>query len=240
MRTRALVWMLLCGPVGWTTGAAASPIDGQDLVHLPPPSSAPPLSLPDALREALENNPDLAALRQDLAVARQRPQQHRSLAPPMAEAQIWQWPVNTLNPKSVGMYMFMVSQDFPGRGKRDLRAAVAEKDVAIAGNDVTARERDVVNEVRLAYIALFVARKAIEVHEGSVALLRQLTDVAQQKYSTGRISQQDVLKPTVELSRLHGDIVMFDEQAGLAAARLNVLMNRSPESPIGPLVEPGE
>jgi hypothetical protein len=33
-------------------------------------------------------------------------------------------------------YMFMVGQDLPGRGKRELRAAVAEKDIALAQTDV--------------------------------------------------------------------------------------------------------
>jgi cobalt-zinc-cadmium efflux system outer membrane protein len=33
---------------------------------------------------------------------------------------------------------------------------------------------------------------------------------------------------------------MFDEQAKLASARLNVLLNRAPETPVGPLVEPHE
>ena len=56
----------------------------------------------------------------------------------------------------------------------------------------------------------------------------------------GRISQQDVLKPVVELSKLHGDLLMFEEQAGIAAARLNVLLARAPEAPIGPLTEPTE
>src|SRR5206468_1913471 len=49
-----------------------------------------------------------------------------------------------------------------------------------------------------------------------------------------------VLKPVVELSRLHNDIIMFDEQATVASARLNVLLDRPPETPIGPLVEPRE
>jgi outer membrane protein TolC len=73
-----------------------------------------------------------------------------------------------------------------------------------------------------------------------VELLREIADVSQTKYTTGRISQQDVLKPVVELSKLHNDIIMFDEQASLATARLNMLLNRSPETPIGPLVEPAE
>ena len=40
------------------------------------------------------------------------------------------------------MYMFSVSQELPGRGKRDLRAAVAEKDLALAENDVAMRVID--------------------------------------------------------------------------------------------------
>jgi cobalt-zinc-cadmium efflux system outer membrane protein len=73
-----------------------------------------------------------------------------------------------------------------------------------------------------------------------VDLLSQIADVSQAKYTTGRISQQDVLKPVVELSKLHNDIITFDEQANLATARLNVLLNRAPETPIGPLIEPSE
>jgi outer membrane protein TolC len=158
----------------------------------------------------------------------------------MAEAQVWQWPFNSINPADTNMYMFMVTQDLPGRGKRQLRAAVAEKDVALAESDVVIRARTVVNEIKQAYASLYIARKAISVHLDSVELLRQIADVSQAKYTTGRISQQDVLKPVVELSRLHTDIIMFDEQAKLASARLNVLLNRPPETPIGPLVEPQE
>ena len=34
------------------------------------------------------------------------------------------------------MYMLTIEQEIPGRGKRDLRAAVAQKDADIASNDV--------------------------------------------------------------------------------------------------------
>jgi outer membrane protein, heavy metal efflux system len=200
----------------------------------------PPVTLPDLLREAAERSPDLVALRRQIDVARQRPAQARGLAPPMAEAQIWQWPLNTLNPANTNMYMFMLEQPLPGRGKRDLRAAIANKDIALAENSVAIRAQEVVNEIKQAYASLFIARKAIDIHLASVELLRQIADVSQAKYATGRISQQDVLKPVVELSKLHNDIIRFDEQASLATARINVLLDRAPETPIGPLVEPHE
>lgn len=198
----------------------------------------PPLSLQAALSEALERNPELAALRKQYEVARQRPAQHLSLAPPRFEAQIWQWPLNTLNPADTNMYMFMVNQDLPGRGKRQLRAAVAEKDVQLAETEIAMRARDVLEAVKKGYAELFVTRKAIDVHLASANLLRQFADVSGIKYETGRISQQDVLKAVVELSRLHQSLITLDEQAQLGLATLNTLLARDPGAPIGPLGDP--
>jgi cobalt-zinc-cadmium efflux system outer membrane protein len=199
-----------------------------------------PTALTDLVKEAIARNPDLIALRQQIEVTRQRPAQARALDPPIAEATIWQWPVNTLNPTNTNMYMFMLGQTLPGRGKRDLRAAVAEQDAGLAEADVAIRTQQVVTEVKREYAALYIARRAIEVHRASVDLLRQIADVSQAKYTTGRISQQDVLKPVVELTKLHADLIMFDEQAHLAAARLNTLLDRPTDSPIAPLLEPAE
>ena len=226
----------------WVESAVAGQVQGgaaqhpQEYRHY----EGPPVTLTALLQEAAARNPSLSALRQQADVIRKRPAQERGLNPPMAEAQIWQWPINSINPANTNMYMFMVSQELPGRGKRDLRVAVAEKDVALAENDVALRARQITNEIKQAYATLFIARKAIDVHLESVDLLRQIADIAHAKYSTGRISQQDVLKPIVELSTLHNDIIMFDEQANLAAARLNTLLDRAPETPLGPLVDPRE
>jgi cobalt-zinc-cadmium efflux system outer membrane protein len=245
MRTRIAVFLLWIGLSVPAATARAGPSSEQNqqppaITHTEAHPSGPPVTITELLQEAIEKNPDLVALRAQVDVTRQRPAQERFLDAPMAEAQIWQWPFNSINPADTNMYMFMVTQDLPGRGKRQLRAAVAEKDVALAESDVAIRARTVVNEIKQAYASLYIARKAIAVHLDSVELLRQIADVSQAKYTTGRISQQDILKPVVELSRLHTDIIMFDEQAKLASARLNLLLNRPPEMPIGPLVEPQE
>lgn len=200
----------------------------------------PALTLREALDEARAKNPELVALRAQVGVTRERPAQERSLAPPMLETTIWQWPLNSLNPANTNMYMFMATQELPGRGKRDLRAAVAEKDVALAQNDIDARARHVFNDVKQAYAELFVSRKAIEIHLANVDVLRQFADISQAKYTTGRISQQDVLKAVVEVSRLHNDIIALDQQAQIATAKLNTLLDRPTDAPIGPLGEPSE
>jgi len=203
-----------------------------------PPVAPPPLSLQTALDEALEHNPTLVALRREHEAATTRPAQALSLPPPMIEAQIWQWPINTINPADANMYMFMIGQELPGRGKRALRESLAVKDAALAEADVAVRARAVVDEVKRAYAALFLARKSREVFEDNLTLVRQLVDISHAKYETGRISQQDVLKAVVELSRLHEEIIGVEERARLAEAELNALLDRPVGSPIGALAEP--
>lgn len=225
------------------TGPQQSPIPGQlPQTHAGqrPTEAGPPLTLDAALTEALANNPELIVLRRQFEAARERPAQERFLAAPTFEAQIWQWPINTVNPTNTNMYMFMFGQDIPGPGKRRLREAVVQKDVELAETDIAVRARHVVDQVKRAYAELFLARKAIEVHHASVDLLRQLADVAQVKYTTGRISQQDVLKAVVELSRVHDHLITLDEQAQLAEAQLNTLLDRPPAATVGPLAEPRE
>jgi outer membrane protein TolC len=186
----------------------------------------PALTLTAAIDEALQRNPELVALRRQFDAAQQRPAQERFLMPPSFEAQIWQWPVTTANPLNTNMYMFTIQQELPGRGKRALRAAVAEKEVKLVSADIAVRARDVIKEVQRAYVDLALARKSIDIHLQSVGLLRQSADASTIKYAAGRSSQQDVLKAVVEISRLHEDLVMHEESVAAAMARLNTLSGR--------------
>ena len=123
-------------------------------------SRGAPLSLDDARREALARDPMLAELNAEREAASQRARQPAFLDSPMVEGQVWQWPVNTLNPSKADMYMLSVSQEFPGRGKRALRAAVLQTDVAAVQARVESRTRELDGELRAAYFELATARRA--------------------------------------------------------------------------------
>ena len=202
--------------------------------------NAVPLTLQTALDEALNRNPQLIVLRRQYDALLHRPEQELALAPPSFEAQIWQWPFNTLNPGNTNMYMFTVGQRFPGRGKRGLWAAVANKEAELSHAAIAVRARDVIDQVKRVYAELFLTRRETSILHANVDLLRQFADVSAAKYTTGSISQQDVLKAVVELSRVHEELVTLDERERLAQARLNTLLDRPPESPIGRIVEPRE
>lgn len=212
--------------------AVAGPVRAQD--------DPPPLTIQAAVDEALGRNPDLLALQQQFEAARERPSQERFLAPPTFEAQIWQWPINTLNPAGTDMYMFTLGQELPGRNKRALRETFANAGVAVVEADIAVHANDILNDVKEAYAELFLARKAIEVHHATHDLLQQLADVAQARYAVGGISQHDVLTAVLELSRIEEHLIGLDERAGLAEAQLNTMLDRPPDAPIGPLAEPAE
>ena len=214
--------------------------DRLQALRLQCPSEGPPLTVTAVLDEALARNPTLIALRQEFEVARHRPAQHLFLGPPTFEAQIWQWPFNTLNAGDTNMYMFTVGQALPGFGKRALRAAIADKDAELSLAVIAVEARDVIDDVKRVYAWLFLTQREIEIHHANLELLRQFADVSEVKYTTGGMSQQDVLKAVVELSRLHEDLVTLDERERLATARLNTLLDRPPESPVGRLTEPRE
>src|SRR5882672_10046528 len=210
MRTRTLVLQqesgeamrrkVVCGVVAgllwcgvWGSPArvlAQGGVAPHDLVHAVA-DEGPPLSLADAIAEALRSNPTLVALRSDYEAARQRAIQPGFLMPPTFDAQIWQWPINTLNPANTGMYMTTFSQELPSKAKRDLRVAVAQKDAELAANDIPLQARDVIGQVERAYADLYVSRKAVQIHVASVGLLRQIADASAARYETGRGSQQD-------------------------------------------------
>jgi outer membrane protein TolC len=202
-------------------------------------SAQTPLSLQAALDEALARNPELVALRAQLEADRRGPDQQRVLMPPMLEAQIWQWPLTTINPAGA-TYMFAAQQDFPGRGKRDLRAKLSLAEVAAAEAAIPVRARDIVNDIKRTYAELFVARKSVEVTKETIDLLRQIAESTQVRYASGKGAQQDILKAVLEISRLHEEEVMLTERVRVAEARLNTLLARDAAAPIGPLAEPVE
>ena len=198
-----------------------------------------PLTLQAALDEALARNGELIALRAQLEADRRGPEQERALMPPMLEAQIWQWPLNTINPAGA-TYMFMAQQEIPGRGKRALRTRLALAEVAASESAIPVRARDIVTDVKRTYAELFVSRKAVEVSGETIGLLRQIADGTQVRYASGKGAQQDVLRTVLEISRMHEEQVMLRERGLMAEARLNTLLGRDAGAPVGPLAEPRE
>ena len=236
-------WLMAALAYATTTSAQVVPVAPPDtgIVAATPHAGriypGTPLSLGGAVDESLASNTALAAATAASRAAAQRPDIERYLMPPMAEVQVFQWPINTANPLNAQV-MVGAEQQFPGRGKRALRVARGEEEASMVANRVAVETVRVTADVKEAYVQVFTARRLLDFFDEAVGLVRQLGEAAELKYTTGKITQQDVVKALVERIRLEREIVMVTEQARMAEARLNTLLGRASDAPVGPLAFP--
>jgi len=195
-----------------------------------------PLTLNAALDEALQRNADLIALRRQFDAALAVPQVQRYLAPPSFEAQIWAWPVTTLNPIRTEMYMFTMEQVLPGRGKRVARELVGGRDADVARREITVEANAILDEVRQAFAALVLARETLVIYDRQVPVLKDLAEAATVRYASGHGEQHDTVTPLIQLTRLQSSAITWRARARTEEARLNTLLGRDPDLPVEPLL----
>jgi outer membrane protein TolC len=197
-----------------------------------------PAALPrlqELIEEALENNPEIKAMQRRFDMMRARIPQAKSLDEPMLSigymGNLTPFTLQTDDPSSGRM--ISISQDLPFPGKRSLRGKVASSEADSQWWAFEQTRRNVVAEVKDAYFDLYYLTKALGVVTKTRVLLEQFTKVAEVRYSVGKGIQQDVLKAQVEFSKLLEQQTMLEQRKSIAETRLNSLLYREPESPLG-------
>ncbi|MFQ5947129.1 MAG: TolC family protein, partial [Anaerolineae bacterium] len=205
---------------------------------LQPPSGSltqSPLQLPDVIKVALRDNPELLAAKAQWFAGQERPAQARSLEDPVLGYGYFGRSVETrVGPQEQRIGL---AQKFPFFGKRRLRGEVAAQEAERLGADYEAMQVEILARVKAIYYGLYMAHKAIEITEENLDILRRFAGTAISKYAAGKVSQQDVLKAQVELSQLANELLTLRQQKETAAAALNLVLNRPAEAPLG---TPGE
>lgn len=191
-----------------------------------------PLVLADVLREAAEKNLEIVAAKQHERAAEKRIPQARAWDDPQVGVIQWSIPSN-FNLGKADETWYTLSQTFPFFGKQALRGNVAALERTMANEasrDVALR---VVKETKVAYFDLFFADKALEIHHAQIELARKFSQITREKLAIGAAGQQDFLHAQMELINLSNDLERLEQDRETAAARLNTLLNRSTEMPLG-------
>lgn len=195
-------------------------------------ASGPVLTVDEIERMALADNPEIRVAARRLAVV----EAHLPAAGALDDASVmyrgWQVPLRQPWNYNAAQSMFMFSQTFPGRGKRDLRTSVAQSDVAEAKAALEAVQLDIRIRVRKAFYDLLRAEDGLRIHDQHVDIARQAVEAARIKYAVGKVPQHDILKAQVSLTRLMEHLIHFDQDAEVARTRLATLLGRDPGAPI--------
>jgi cobalt-zinc-cadmium efflux system outer membrane protein len=224
----------LRGQAGRQTQQIATANDGNDQ-----PPNHQVLSLDDAIRDALEKNPEAQAALHTINALERRVPQVKTLPDPMVSVG-WAGnlvPFSLMKGDNSSYRGVTVSEQFPYPGKLKLRGEIASKEAEAAQADYEAIRRRVTADVRAAFFDYFYFDRAIQTTERNKELLEKLSKIAEARYRVGKAMQADVLRSQVEISLLIEKLTMLERQRATAQARLNVSMVRPPESPLPPAAE---
>ncbi len=195
------------------------------------------LQLDAVVAEALVRNPEIQAARHRWQAAQERAPQAAALDDPEFKVELFNYP-NRLSPDASANTIFGLSQRFPYPGKRGLKESLVVREAGMAAALLRAKEREVAAQAKNAYYEVFLAHKAIEVHHRQIDLLKEFFGIANARFRAGKGAQVDVLKSTVEISKLSNELPVLDQQLDTAKAKLNLFLSRDPQAPLGEPVEP--
>ncbi len=206
------------------------------------PAQPESVRLDDLVREAVAKNPAIQSAQRKVEALRHRIPQAKSLADPKLTIG-WMgdpapFDVQEGDPSSYRGVSAMQELPFPGKLK--LRGQIADREAEAAWWGYESTRRRVVAEVKTAFYEYFFYEKAIAITQKNRDLLQKLTKIAEARYQVGKGIQQDVLRAQVELSTLLHRLTVVEQQNRTARARLNTLLLRDPEAPLGPPAAPGK
>ena len=195
------------------------------------------LVLADVVAEALRANPEIAAAEQRHSAALQRPAQERSLPDPMVSAGYNSsgnpLPGSGLGTEPTANIGFMVSQEIPYGGKRDLRASIASRDAEAEFQQIEAARLSITARVKQAYYRLAYSYAVGDVLTRNRDLLDTLLKVSENRYSVGQAAQQDVIKAQTQLSILELQLERVHQGRATREGELNALLARPTTTPVG-------
>ena len=162
-------------------------------------------NLDSLIARALAFNPELAAARSRTEAARLRIAPAGSRPDPMLMAGLINVPVNnfSLTDDEMTMKMIGIRQTVPYPGKLRLARTIAE----LASNEQSivadSLRLAVVRDVKVAYYEVTYIDAALEATRAIDRLSADVIKVADVRYASGRGGQQDVLRATLEATRLN-------------------------------------
>jgi len=202
--------------------ALALPAKGQDTNVV---------TLDAAIRLAQTDNPEIRVLAADIAAA-------RGVA---TTAKTWQNPeisvapgFKTVRDPSDTQFHgdFGLEQTFEWPGKRALRRAVAEKNIAVRQLALDGFRAQLAIQVRRAYHTLLATREVVGLREQRLNLDRSFLAAAKKKVEGGFAPEFEATKAEVEVVGAQKNLREAQAQLDTARVTLNVLMGRAPTEPL--------
>ena len=197
-----------------------------------PPAGVAPVPLEELIRTAVAANPSILAARTDVDAARMLTRLSTSYADPSLTTTYWAENASEGRPE---IWEFMLEQGIPFPGKLGAVGRVRTAEESAAGIALQRTIRDVTLKVRESAVELDYLRKAGRIASGNRELLGRLRAAGESAYAAGRTGLYDAMRAQSQQSQAIFDERLLAELEATEVARLNGLLSRPTETPVGPI-----
>lgn len=125
---------------------------------------------------------------------------------------------------------FDFSQKIPWPGTLAAREAVARNDALAASSGADMLQLRVIAQTKSAYAEWHFIHEALNISHVTQALLDELIVTTQARYAAGLALKQDALQAEIERTDLNNQELRLSRQQTTIQARINALLNRSPDA----------
>ena len=197
-------------------------------------TSGAPVALKDLIREAEQNNPEIAAADRGYTAATHMARQVSAL--PETQVTVQHFGVGRPRPfagytNSEFAYIGLgASQEIPYPGKRGLRAQVANREADVRHVQIESVRRTVTDKLKAAYFRLAYLQQTLAVLERNDRLLKDVAQIVESRYRVGKGNQQEVLKAQLQHTKILQEITMHHREVGQLEAQIKQLLNRSQDT----------
>ncbi len=191
--------------------------------------------LSDLMAYAYETSPMIRAGR---AAWRESLERYRvDTAYPDPEILLTYWPQSLADDLDKKKFEAMIAQTIPFPGKLSAAGEIVKAESAVNRFDLDRSVREVMTGIRESFHELLYIRQALRIAKNNQALLEQIRTISETAYAGNRSALIDVMKAQSQSAQSGFDEILLKELEHTETTRLNSLLNRSPEAPLGPLAE---
>ena len=185
------------------------------------------VSLQSYIDTALQNNPVLKVYSFRNQSLEQGIKPSRAWDDPMFFIGLENVPVNfDLNDDEMTMTQIGFQQNFSVGKKYSLKERVAEREFSAGKLNLAAQRILLIYKLKHQYYDLYAIRKSIETTQNSIETMKNLVVVANTRYSTGKGTQQDVLKAQLEVTKMQTELMKMQSEESDMTAIFNSLLLR--------------
>ena len=138
----------------------------------------------------------------------------------------------TLLPSRVGSTRYLLMQELPWFGKRELMREAAEFEAAGAKGQSLGTWAELASKIKVAHAQLYYVHGSEELAQEIFDLMTRLEKIAQIRYAGGLAAQQDVIRAQVEQSNMRNELIMLERERLNLHSMLNAWLARPADAPL--------